>query len=86
MSLVAVQLGEEALNWLKTGIWGSANTIAEVWPATADYVAGIEWAGVQHICMWVIVPSVIWAYIAFGVICFVICGLFVEVHDSLEQR
>jgi hypothetical protein len=33
--VVAVQLGAEALNWLRTGIRGSAKTIAEVWPATA---------------------------------------------------
>jgi hypothetical protein len=85
-SVVAVQLGADALNWLKTGTWGNARTIADVWPAMADYVAALKWVGVQRIGLWIIAKSVVWAYLAFGVVSFVICGFFVEVHDSFEQR
>jgi hypothetical protein len=70
--VVAVQFGADALSWLKTGTWGSAKTIAEVWPAIANFVAGIEWIGVKRIGLWVIARSVVWAYIALGLVCFTI--------------
>ena len=47
--VVAVQLGAGSLHWLKTGAWQSARTIAEAFPGTADYVAEMEWVGLQHI-------------------------------------
>ena len=84
--VVAVQFGADTLNWLKTGTWGSVKTIGGVWPAMAHFVAAIEWVGVQRIGLWVMAQSVVWAYLALGFICFVICGFYMEVHDSLEQR
>jgi hypothetical protein len=86
VGVVAIQFGADALNRLQTGTWGSAKTVAEVWPSMADSVAAIKWVGVQRIGLWVIAQSVVWAYLALGMVCFAICGFFMEVHDSLEQR
>jgi hypothetical protein len=83
---VAVQFGAEGINWLKTGTWESAKTIADTWPNTANSVAGIKWIGLQRIGLWVIAQSVLWAYVALGVTCFTISTFFSEIEDNLQQR
>jgi hypothetical protein len=84
--VVAVELGLEGLDWLKTGNWQSAKPIAEAWPALADFAARIEWIGARRVGLWMTAQPVTWAYLAFGLTCFVIYGLFLEVRDRLDKR
>lgn len=84
-AVAAVQLGAEALSW-KAGTWGSAKTIAVVWPAIAGYVDAIELGDIQRIGLWLMVQPVMWAYLALSFVFFAICGIFMELHDSSEQR
>jgi hypothetical protein len=84
--LVAVNLGLEALAWLKTGTWKSARPIAEAWPITAEYATRIEWIGLRRTCLWTTAQSVTWAYLAFGLLCFLIYGVFIEIRDRLDRR
>ena len=83
--IALVQFAAEVLSWTKTGTWG-AKTVADMWPFIAGCIAAIEWGSLQRIGLWVIAQSVVWAYLGLGVLCFVICGVFMEVYDSLEQR
>lgn len=84
--VVAVQLGTQAIGWLKTGAWQNSKTIAEAFPDIASYVASIQWVGVYHMAAWVIGVSVLWFYVALGVVFFAIFGLMIEVHEDLERR
>lgn len=70
----------------KMGTLDGAKTVADAWPLIASYVAAMEWGSLQRIGLWVIAQSVVWTCLGFGVLCFTICGLFMEVYDSLEQR
>jgi hypothetical protein len=81
-----VEFVAEALNSTKAGTLGGPKTVADMWPFISAYVAAIEWGSLQRIGLWVITQSVVWAYLGLGVLCFAICGLFMEVYDSLEQR
>jgi len=68
------------------GTLDGAKTVADTWPLIASHVAAMEWGSLQRIGLWVIAQSVGWTCLGFGVLCFTICGLFMEVYDSLEQR
>ena len=85
--VVAFKLGGNALDWLKSGIFTpDSETIAEAFPATADMLRGLNWMSAQRACQWAINQSVLWGYVALGVLCLVICGLFLELADRLHAR
>jgi len=70
----------------QAGTLDGTKTVADAWPLIASYVVAMEWGSLQRIGLWVIAQSVVWTCLGFGVLCLTICGLFMEVYDSLEQR
>jgi hypothetical protein len=86
LGIVAFDVGVEGLRWLQTGSWTSGKTIEDAFPVTSELVAGLAWLGVQHLGSWAISHSVLWFYASLAILCFVTCGIFLEMGDHLRSR
>jgi hypothetical protein len=64
--MAVLEIGAEALHWLKTGTWQGIETIRETWPSAAAYVKTTEWIFMKDIGLWVIAKSVSFAYLGLG--------------------
>jgi hypothetical protein len=82
--MAVFQIGANALHWFNTGTWGSTEIIAEAWPSAAAYVKTIDWIRMRDIGLRMIAQSVSFAYLALGVICLLICSLFMQLSERLE--
>ena len=84
--VAAIQIGADALHWLKEGTWGTGRTIAEVWPSAAGYVTAIEWVGIQRMAAWVVGQEMTWAYVALGLVCLWVFMFLSEVREYLDAE
>jgi hypothetical protein len=84
IGMAVLHIGAEALHWFKAGTWGSTETVAEAWPSAAAYVKTIDWLRLRDVGLWVIAQSISLAYLALGVICLLICSLFMQLSEHLE--
>jgi hypothetical protein len=77
-----IGLGAEAIHWLETGTWAVGKTLAEAWPALAESVAAMKWAGAQRVALWVVAQSLNLVYAGLVVVCLLLWFLVVKLNEE----